>query len=71
MSVASSNITKAPFTYEPTNNLLSDDPARLLYELLDRLIAVGDTARQISLSLGRNGHRPEAIQKLIEEIANG
>ena len=64
-------MTKAPFPCESTANLPSDDPTKLLPELLDRLIAIGEMARQLSHALGRNGHRPEAVQELIEEICNG
>ena len=41
------------------------DPATILPELLDRLIALGETARQISHALGNNGHRPEVAAELI------
>jgi hypothetical protein len=44
--------------------------AELLPELLDRLIALGDMARQISHALSGNGHRAELAQKLIKELAN-
>jgi len=70
-AIAPSDITKAPFPCESTDNLLSDDPSQLLPEVLDRLVALGDMARQLSLALGRNGHQPEAVQKLMKEIANG
>ena len=33
--------------------------ATILPELLDRLIALGETARQISHALDNSGHRPE------------
>ena len=45
------------------------DPAQLLPQLLDQLIALGDMARQISHALGGNGHRPEQVAQLIEELA--
>ena len=70
-AITSSSITKAPFPCESTDTLTSDDPSQLLPELLDRLVALGDMARQLSQALGRNGHRPEVVQKLMEEIANG
>ena len=46
-----------------------DDPAELLPELLDRLIALGQMAQQLSHALGGNGHRPEQAAQLIEELA--
>ena len=69
-AIASADITRAPFPCESPSKLPSDDPAKLLPELLDRLIAIGDEARQLSQALGRNGHRPEEIQKLLEDIGN-
>ena len=56
-AIASSDITKAPFHCESTDNLPSNDPSELLPELLDRLIALGDMAQQLSQALGRNGKR--------------
>ena len=47
------------------------DPARLLPELLDRLIALGELAQRLSHALGGNGHRPEKAGELIEELING
>ena len=44
------------------------DPATILPELLDRLIALGEMARQISHALGNNGHRPEVAAELIEYL---
>jgi len=41
------------------------DPATILPELLDRLIALGETARQISHALGNNSHRPDVAAELI------
>jgi len=47
------------------------DSTKLLLQFLDRLVALGQTAQQLNLALGRNGHQPEAVKKLIEEITNG
>ncbi len=69
-AIASPDITKTPFPCESPSNLPSDDPTKLLPELLDRLVALGDIARQISQALGRNGHRPDEILKLLQEISN-
>jgi len=44
------------------------DLDRLLPELLDRLIALGEMASQISHALGGNGHRPKEVAKLIQEL---
>ena len=48
--------------------MLSDDLAQLLPQLLDRLIELGDMARELSRQLGGNGHRPEQAAQLIEEL---
>ena len=44
------------------------DLIRLLPELLDQLISLGGIASQISNMLGGNGHRPEEVAKLIQEL---
>ena len=44
------------------------DLDRLLPELLDRLIALGEMASQISHALGGNGHHPKEAVKLIQEL---
>ncbi len=50
-------------TYQATT-----DPAQMLPELLDQMIAVGETARQVSQALGGNGHRPEQLKEIIEYL---
>jgi hypothetical protein len=52
-----------------TGDVADIDPARLLPELLEQLIALGQLARQISLALGKNGDRSERaaeIMRLLE-----
>ncbi len=41
------------------------DVATMLSELRDRLIALGERARQISHALNNGGHRPEVAAALI------
>ena len=48
-----------------------DDPTELLYELLDKLVALGDVAWQLNHALGSNGHRPKDVAKLIQELKKG
>ena len=48
---------------------LEDDPAKLIPELLDQLIALGDKAKQVFRALGGNGHRAEVAAQLIGELA--
>ena len=38
-------------------------------QLLDRLMELGDMARELSHQLGGNGHRPEQVAQLMEELA--
>ena len=49
---------------------LDTDPAHLLAQLLDQLIALGDMARQLSEAFGGNGHRPEKAVDLIQQLVN-
>jgi len=50
---------------------LESDPAKLLPQLLDQLIALGQTAHQIRHALGGNGHRPEKISEVIQQLTEG
>ncbi len=51
-----------------TSYLLDDDPAKLIPVLLDRLVLLGDLAKQISRALGGNGHRADEIQRLLHDL---
>jgi len=51
--------------------LIDGDPAQLLPQLLDEMIALGEKARCVSQALGGNGHRPEEAGKLIEDLIAG
>ena len=44
------------------------DLGRLLPDLLDQLISLGETASQIRNALRDNGHRPKEVAKLIQEL---
>ena len=46
-----------------------DDPAELLPQLLEQLVALGQMAQQLSQALGGNGHRLEQAAQVIEESA--
>ncbi len=70
LSTTSLNITQAALYHTSPSQILSNDPTKLIHELLYRLIAIGDIARQLNHALGRNGHRPDEIQKLLQEISN-
>ena len=46
-----------------------DDPVQLLPELLDRLVDLGEMARQIIKASGGNGHRPDETTELIKYLS--
>ncbi len=50
---------------------LESDPTKLLPQLLDQLIALGQTAQQLRHALGGNGHRPEKISEVIQQLTEG
>ena len=47
------------------------DPTKLLPQLLDQLIALGQTAQQLRHALGGNGYRPEKISEVIKQLTEG
>ncbi|MBA7681272.1 hypothetical protein ES703_89610 [subsurface metagenome] len=55
---------KPDFTQLTPDSIASGDPADLIPELLDKLAALGDLAKQVSLALGNNGHRASALAEL-------
>ncbi len=55
--------------WEPTK--LQSDPTKLLPQLLDQLIALGQTAQQLRHALGSNGYRPEKISEVIQQLTEG
>ena len=50
---------------------LQSDPTKLLPQLLDQLIALGQTAQQLRHTLGGNGHQTEKIEELMKQLARG
>ena len=56
-------------TWDPAT--FQSDPAKLLPQLLDQLIALGQTAQQLRHALGGNGHRPEKISEVIQQLTEG
>ncbi len=44
--------------------------AELIPQLLDRLVVLGDLARQISHALGGNGHYPELSRESVKKLAD-
>lgn len=52
----------------PQSTQLEGDPAQLIPELLDRLVALGDLAKQISRSLGSNGHKAAKLEDIKEYL---
>ena len=50
---------------------LESDPAKLLPQILDQLIALGQTAEQLRQVLGGNGHQPEKVFELTKQLLQG
>ena len=50
---------------------IEGDPAQLLPQLLDEMIALGEKARYVSQALGGNGHRAGQAAELIEDLVKG
>ncbi len=47
------------------------DLSKLIPQLIDHLIDLGDLAREIKRVLGGNGHYPEKSTDLIKQLVNG
>ena len=58
------------FVDSSNNYHIEADPAKLLPQLLHQLIVIGKAAEQLSHALGRNGHRPELVRELIEQLGS-
>ena len=65
-SVLESNLQQV---WDPAR--FQSDPTKLLPQLLDQLIALGQTAQQLRHALGGNGHRPEKISEVIQQMTEG
>lgn len=50
---------------------LESDPAKLLPQMLDQLIVLGQTAEQLRQVLGGNGHQPEKVFELTKQLLQG
>ena len=57
--------------FQPDGSYLQDDPAKLIRQLLDQIEALAETARQIKLAVGRNGHRAKEARDIVEAIRPG
>ena len=55
---------KPDYTQLKADSVLSDDPAQLVPQLLDWMIALGQIAQELKHSLGGNGHRAEQIEEI-------
>lgn len=47
-----------------------DDPTQLLPHLLDQLVVLGQLAQQLNLTFGGNGHRPDKLREIIQQLTN-
>ena len=64
-SVLASHFLKTSYT-----SALESDVAKLLTQLLDQLIALGQTAQQIRHAFDNNGHHPK-VADLLKRVGQG
>ncbi len=64
-------LTSIPTSMQELTTASDVDEARLLPQLFDRLIALGQIAQQLSYALGGNGHHPVKTRDLIEQLRGG
>ena len=50
---------------------LESDPAKILPQLLDQLISLGQTAQQLRRALSGNGHRPGKLSEVARQPIEG
>jgi len=65
-SVLASHFLKTSYT-----SALESDAAKLLTQLLDQLIAIGQTAQQIRRVFDNNGHHPDEVADLLKRVGKG
>ena len=58
-----------PEVWDPVK--LESDPLNLIPRLLDQIIALGQTAQQLRRALSGNGHRPEKLSEVAQQLAQG
>ena len=69
--LSTSNVREPSFPQTFDTNNFESDPAKLLPQLLDQLIALGQTAQQLRRALSGNGHRPEKLSEVAQQLAQG
>ena len=63
-------LLKNPQGQGELNHVLVDtDLTELVPKLLDQMIALGEIAKQVSQTLGGNGHREEAVRELASMLS--
>jgi len=63
--------SRTPQSITKTVSNFESDPTQLLPQLLDQLIALGQTAQQLRHTLGSNGHHQDQVEELIQRISQG
>jgi len=70
-SLANTVFNNVPYdSCQSVGSVLTSQPnsVQLLQYLLNRLIELGDIARQLSYNIGGNGHRPDEIKAWIDQL---
>ena len=70
-SLANTVFNNVPYdSCQSVGSVLTSQPnsVQLLQYLLNRLIELGDIARQLSYNIGGNGHRPDEIKTWIDQL---
>ena len=66
-----SNVLKSSFPEAWNLAKLEPDPSTLLPQLIDQLIALGQTAQQLRCVLNGNGHKHEKLSEITNQLALG
>ena len=58
-------------SYSNTTEIdLECDPTKILPHILDQLVVLGELARQLNRTLGGNGHRPDKLRDILQQLTN-
>ena len=70
-SLANTVFNNVPYdSCQSLGSVLTSQPnsVQLLQHLLNRLIELGDIARQLNYNIGGNGHHPDEIKAWIDQL---
>ncbi len=63
--------SRTPRSITKTVSNFESDPINLIPQLLDQIIALGYTAQQLRRALSGNGHRPETVSEIAQQLVKG